>query len=158
MMSSLAMVADSDRVGALCKSPQPLILQSLHGDDSPMTSRCFAQTSFADAFVKDYSKAGGFLEDLQQSIEWSTLDFLLAQINANTKCAPACAPLTLFKIVLLQQWCNLSDPQAEEAVHDRLSFRRSCGIPLDAETPNHSSIWRFRGTSEKLRAAQPALR
>ena len=31
-----------------------------------MSRRCFAQSSFADAFVKAYSKAGGFLEDLQQ--------------------------------------------------------------------------------------------
>jgi IS5 family transposase len=43
------------------------------------------------------------------------------------------------KIVLLQQWYGLSDPGAEEAVRDRLSFRRFCGLPLDEETPDHSS-------------------
>ena len=53
-------------------------------------------------------------------------------------------PLTMFKIVLLQQWHGLSDPGAEEAVRDRLSFRRFCGLPLDMETPDHASIWRFR--------------
>jgi IS5 family transposase len=46
----------------------------------------------------------------------------------------------MFKIVLLQQWCALSDPSAEEAVRDRLSFRRFCGVLLDEETPDHSSI------------------
>jgi Transposase domain (DUF772) len=30
----------------------------------------------------------------------------------------------MFKIVLLQQWHTLSDPADEEAVRDRLSFRR----------------------------------
>ena len=39
---------------------------------------------------------------------------------------------------------------AEEAVRDRLSFRRFCGLPLDVETPDHASIWRFRQTIDKL--------
>ena len=56
----------------------------------------------------------------------------------------------MFKILLLQQWHTLSDPAAEEAVRDRLSFRRFCGLPLDVETPDHASIWRFRQTIDKL--------
>ena len=64
--------------------------------------------------------------------------------------APGYPPLTMFKIVLLQQWHTLSDPAAEEAVRDRLSFRRFCGLPLDMETPDHASIWRFRQTIDKL--------
>jgi IS5 family transposase len=56
----------------------------------------------------------------------------------------------MVKIVLLQQWHTLSDPAAEEAVRDRLSFRRFCGLPLDMETPDHASIWRFRQTIDKL--------
>jgi transposase, IS5 family len=56
----------------------------------------------------------------------------------------------MFKILLLQQWHTLSDPAAEEAVRDRLSFRRFCGLPLDMETPDHASIWRFRQTIDKL--------
>jgi transposase, IS5 family len=31
-----------------------------------------------------------------------------------------------------------------------LSFRRFCGLPLDKETPDHASIWRFRQTIETL--------
>jgi transposase, IS5 family len=56
----------------------------------------------------------------------------------------------MFKILLLQQWHTLSDPGAEEAVGDRLSFRRFCGLPLEVETPDHASIWRFRQTIDKL--------
>ncbi len=41
---------------------------------------------------------------------------MFAQINANTKGAPAHPPPVMFKIVLLQQWHKLADPQAEEAV------------------------------------------
>jgi transposase len=64
--------------------------------------------------------------------------------------APGYPPLTMFKILLLQQWHTLSDPGAEEAVRDRLSFRRFCGLPLDIETPDHASIWRFRQAIDKL--------
>jgi transposase, IS5 family len=56
----------------------------------------------------------------------------------------------MFKILLVQQWHMLSGPGAEEAVRDRLSFRRFCGLPLEAETPDHASIWRFRRTIDKL--------
>src|SRR5271170_3128774 len=58
--------------------------------------------------------------------------------------------LTMVKILLLQQWHTLSDPAAKEAVRDRLSFRRFCGMPLEVETPDHASIWRFRQTIDKL--------
>ena len=64
--------------------------------------------------------------------------------------APGHPPLTMFKTVLLQQWHTLSDPGAEEAVRDRLSFRRFCGLPLEIETPDHASIWRFRQAIDKL--------
>jgi hypothetical protein len=46
-----------------------------------MSRRCFDQPSLADAFVKAYSKAGGFLEDLLKTIEWSAFDVLFAQLN-----------------------------------------------------------------------------
>lgn len=47
--------------------------------------------------------------------------------------APGYPPLTMFKILLLEQRRPLSDPAAEEAVSDRLSFRGFCGLPLEAE-------------------------
>ena len=42
-------------------------------------------------------------------------------------------------------------------MRDRLSFRRFCGIPLDCETPDHSSIWRFRQTIDKLKLTDQLL-
>ena len=115
-----------------------------------MSHLCFDQPSLADAFVKSYSRAGGFLEEIIESFDWAALAALLAQINGSAEGRPGYPPLVMFKIVLLQQWYNLSDPAAEEAVRDRLSFRRFCGIPLDQETPDHNSIWRFRQTIAKL--------
>jgi IS5 family transposase len=50
----------------------------------------------------------------------------------------------LLKVVLLQQWHNLSDPAAEEAIEDRRSFRRFLGLNLDEKAPDHSTLHRFR--------------
>jgi transposase, IS5 family len=75
---------------------------------------------------------------------------LLSPIHGSATGVPGYPPLTMSKIVLLQQWHTLSDPGAEEAVRDRLSFRRFCGLPLEVETPDYASIWRFRQAIDKL--------
>ena len=120
-----------------------------------MIRRCRAvtccQPSFVDALVSGYGKVGGFLATgIEQGFDWSAFEDLLSPIHGSAMGAPGYPPLTMFKIVLLQQWHTLSDPAAEEAVRDRLSFRRFCGLPLDMETPDHASIWRFRQTIDKL--------
>jgi IS5 family transposase len=57
---------------------------------------------------------------------------------------PAFPVITLFKVLLLQNLYHLSDPAAEEAISDRLSFRRFLGLNLDQPVPDHSTIHRFR--------------
>ena len=115
-----------------------------------MSRRDLSQPSLVDALVSGYGKVGGFLERIEQGFDWSGFEALLSPIHGSAMGAPGYPPLTMFKIVLLQQWHTLSDPAAEEAVRDRLSFRRFCGLPLDMETPDHASIWRFRQTIDKL--------
>jgi IS5 family transposase len=50
----------------------------------------------------------------------------------------------LFKILLVQSWEKLSDPQAEFALKDRLSVIRFVGVSVFGEVPDHSTISRFR--------------
>ena len=71
--------------------------------------------------------------------------------------APSYPPLTMFKIVLLLQWYGFSDTGAEEAVRDCLSFRRFCGVRLDEETLDPSSVWRFRQSLSRLSVAELLL-
>jgi IS5 family transposase len=56
----------------------------------------------------------------------------------------------MLKALLLQQWYGLSDEAAEEALNDRMSFRRFCGLALEEASPDHTTICRFR---ERLREA-----
>jgi IS5 family transposase len=50
----------------------------------------------------------------------------------------------MLKALMLQQWYDLSDPGLEDALMDRLSFRRFVGLALDEAAPDHSTISRFR--------------
>jgi IS5 family transposase len=62
----------------------------------------------------------------------------------------------MFKALLLAQWYGLSDLGLEEALNDRLSFRRFTALGLDGATPDHTTLCRFRndlaaaGLAEKL--------
>jgi hypothetical protein len=53
-------------------------------------------------------------------------EVLFSQINANTKGAPGYPPLTMFKIILLQQWYSLSDPAG---LFSSADFEGRLGIP-----------------------------
>jgi len=62
----------------------------------------------------------------------------------------------LFRAVLLQSLYGLSERELEEALGDRLSFKRFVGLSLEDATPDHTVLNRFRnqlveqGLLEKL--------
>lgn len=51
--------------------------------------------------------------------------------------------------LFLQRLYQLSDPQLEDQLIDRLSFRRFAGLPLDQKVPDFSTFWRFRESLAK---------
>jgi IS5 family transposase len=77
-------------------------------------------------------------------VDWSRLEGLLAGLYASRTGRPSYPPLMLLKVLLLESWYELSDPGMEEALGDRLSFRRFVGLGLDVAVPDHSTISRFR--------------
>mgnify|MGYP000600242762 FL=1 len=54
--------------------------------------------------------------------------------------------MLLFKILLLQTWFNLSDTKVEEAINDRISFIKFLNLSIESDTPDHSTISRFRNS------------
>ena len=48
----------------------------------------------------------------------------------------------MVKLLVLQQWYGLSDPELEQQVDDRLSFQRFFGYPEKAS--DYSTVWQFR--------------
>jgi len=51
----------------------------------------------------------------------------------------------MLRIYFLQQWFDLSDPAAEDAIYDSESMRRFAGVELgEAKVPDETTILRFR--------------
>lgn len=106
--------------------------------------RCFGQMSFGDGLINQRKGRNEWLDDLDKMIDWSPIKHILKPIYASGVGKPSYPHLTMFKLLLLGRWYDLSDEGIEEAVDDRLSFRRFAGLPLDSPAPDHSTIWRFR--------------
>jgi transposase, IS5 family len=109
-----------------------------------MAERRMGQMSFADNLVADVVEANTTLDRIAGLVDWTEIGGLLSDLRGGVMGAPGYPALMLFKALLLQQWHALSDPELEEALRDRLSFRRFLGVSLSERLPDHSSLWRFR--------------
>lgn len=110
--------------------------------------RHLREMSFADGLVNQRAGRNDWLDEITKIIDGSALETVLSKVYSSDEGRPSYPVLTLVKLLLLQQWYCLSDPGLEEAVDDRLSFRRFAGLPLDEGVPDHSTIWRFRQALE----------
>jgi len=122
-----------------------------------MAERRVGQLSFADDLVADAGRANATLRRLSELIDWSGVDALLSGLRNGPMGAPGYPALALFKALLLQQCYGLSDPQLEEALADRLSFRLFLGLSLTDHVPDHSTLWRFREQLAKSGLAERAF-
>lgn len=109
-----------------------------------MAHRRVGEMSLADALVPARAASNPMLDRVLELVEWAAVERHLRGLHASNRGAPGYPPLTMFKAMLLQQWHGLSDPEAEAALADRLSFRRFCGFALHEDTPDHVTIHRFR--------------
>ena len=102
------------------------------------------QLGFAEAFLARGLGANAVLDKIAGLVKWHRFEKLLGKVRAGQSGRPPYEALSMFKALLIQQWYGLSDPGLEEALGDRLSFRRFCGFALDAPTPDETTICRFR--------------
>jgi len=92
-----------------------------------------------------------FLAEMDAVMPWSRLVELIEPHYPNTgKGRPPHELERMLRIYFLQQWFNLSDPQAEDAIYDSESMRRFARVELgDDKIPDESTILRFRHLLEK---------
>jgi IS5 family transposase len=102
------------------------------------------QQSLVEALLPAGFGRNARLERISGLIEWGPVAGLLEQLGSARTGRPPHERLAMFKAMLLQQWYGLSDPGLEEALLDRVSFRRFCGLELDAATPDETTLCRFR--------------
>src|ERR1700728_4359191 len=110
-----------------------------------MPRRRIGQLSWVDgALSKRRERRRDALAEIAALVDWAPLARALKDVHGAAKGEPSYPPLAMFKVLLLQRWYGLSDPAMEAALFDRISFLRFAGFSSEDETPDHTTIWRFR--------------
>jgi len=99
------------------------------------------------------TKREQFLSEMDQVIPWTRLVKLIEPHYPKPGNGRPPTPLQrMLRVYFLQQWYNLSDPAAEEALYDSETMRRFVGIEHGQDTiPDESTICLFRHLLEKHR-------
>jgi IS5 family transposase len=92
-----------------------------------------------------------FLREMDAVIPWPRLLVLIEPHYPKAGAGRQPHPLErMLRIYFMQNWFNLSDPQAEDSLYDSESMRRFAGIELAEDViPDESTILRFRHLLEQ---------
>ena len=92
-----------------------------------------------------------FLAEMDAVIPWAELEALIRPHYPKAGRGRRPHVLrTMLRLYFVQQWFNLSDPAAEDALYDSESIRRFVGVELaDEALPDESTILRFRHRLER---------
>jgi len=89
-----------------------------------------------------------FLAEMDKIVPWSEACALVEPCYPKQRSGAGRPPMGLermLRIYFLQQWFNLSDPAAEEALYDSLAMRRFVGIDPGREpVPDETTLCKFR--------------
>lgn len=112
------------------------------------------QLSLSEALMSPAVGRNEALERLARDVKWYRFEKLLGRLKPEGAGRPPFDPLLMFKALLLQQWYHLSDAELEEALNDRMSFRRFLGLSLEDASPDHTTLCRFRNRLAEARLAE----
>ena len=111
----------------------------------------FADLALASSLK--YNRSLKLMEKLNASIDWSRIESILLchyTVGTSNEGATAFPPLMLFKCLMLQKWFRInSDPELENQINDRLSFKKFLGLSFSKPSPDHSTFSRFRSRLSK---------
>ncbi|MEM1356409.1 MAG: IS5 family transposase [Planctomycetota bacterium] len=107
------------------------------------------RATLADGQLADLGgpRTAGLLERLDAATPWDQLAQVVRPLYCNDTAKggrPNVPIIVMLKLTLMQRWFGLSDPAMEEAVLDRLSFRRFLGLGVDDPGIDHATIALFR--------------
>jgi len=116
-----------------------------------------AQTGFERYGRK--SKRERFLDEMEQVVPWAELEALIEPHYPNGENGrPPVGLSIMLRVYFLQQWFNLSDPGAEEALYESPALRHFAGVDLGrAPAPDESTILQFRHLLERQELGEAML-
>jgi IS5 family transposase len=107
--------------------------------------------NFFDYFIKDKGgkKTKEFLKRMKLLIPFKDIEKLLIKEgiykpNKGKTGRPSIPARILIGSLFLQSWYGLSDPQTEEQINDRISFRLFLDIKSEDTIPDETTICKFR--------------
>jgi len=92
-------------------------------------------------------KLGDPLPKLERTVDWEVFRAVLKGLYKNDGRKggrPSYDPILMLKVLVLQQFYNLSDDQTEFQIRDRYSFCRFLGLTPESRVPDTKTIWVFR--------------
>ena len=112
------------------------------------------QMTFASAAWQNKGKVTRrerFLGEMDAVVPWERIEALIEPYYPKAGNGTQPMPLgRMLRIYFMQQWFNLSDPGAEDALYDSESMRRFARIELvDDAVPDETTILRFRHLLEQ---------
>ena len=113
------------------------------------TQRTFAGLAWSEK--KKVTRREQFLAEMNAVVPWAELVALVTPHYPTAGQGRPPMPLELMlQVYCLQQWFDLSDPAAEDALYDSESMRRFAGVELsDDAIPDETTILRFRHLLEE---------
>lgn len=114
-----------------------------------MAERRSREPGLIDGLTADLGgpRTGALLDRLSAAVDWERLAAPVRELPEYTNDGPGRRPwpaTMMLRCLMLAEWFNLSDPQLEESLRDRLSFRRFAGLCVDDATPDETSFVLFR--------------
>ena len=105
--------------------------------------------SFENYFMnKQYAqvqKLGDKLAEIDPLINWEVFRPIIREMYDNHTergGRPNNDEIVMVKMLVLQSWYGLSDPELERQANDRISFHKFLGFP--ERIPDRSTVWAFR--------------
>jgi transposase, IS5 family len=87
------------------------------------------------------------LDDIERFVDWENLVERVRVIDkSGTRKGgrPRYPLMKMLRLLFLQHLYNLSDPELEDQLLDRRSFRDFVGITSDTEVPDFTTVWLFK--------------
>ena len=124
------------------------------------TSTMPSQSSFLALAHNKTLRCERFLLEMDHIVPWKALIRKIEPYYEEKKTGRKRKELKLMlKIYFLQQWYNLSDPGAEEAIYDRNSFQKFLDMDLLSEiVPDETTICKFRHLLEEHKLQKKFLK
>ena len=91
------------------------------------------------------SRNGDRLAEAEKQVDWEAFRPIIKPMYTNDTPRggrPNTDPVVMMKLLVLQAWYGLSDPELERQALNRIDFQHFLGFPGDA--PDYSTVWSFR--------------